>query len=352
VADLLNRLVEAEPRLSQEESEEMTTMTSHRGRSLLAGAALCLGVLASATLAPALAQDSYPDKPVRLIVPFPAGGATDLTARAFSSVAGDYLGQPVIVVIRSGGGGAVGADAAAKADPDGYTLYLGDPGSTIILPTAQQTGYSSDDFIPLGQIASLPAIVSVLSSSPIKTMEELIAAAKAEPGKIRHSAVGMSPELLLYERLQAETGARFTHIPQTGGGPALAALLGGEVETYSPFPNVVAPHVESGAVRPLAVASPERLPQFPDVPTLLELGYGIDEAALWLTIFAPKDTPEPVVAKLRDVVKSVSEDTSFSRLMERMGTGTSFIDGVAFEKKYADQQTIIKEIIGSLSQPK
>src|SRR5690606_39771279 len=125
----------------EQERNTMTKTSGRRIRPLIAGGAAILSLLALPIAAPATAQEDFPSKPVRLIVPFPAGGATDLTARAFTSATGEYLGEPMIVVIRSGGGGAVGADAAAKSDADGYTLYLGDPGSTIILPTAQQTGY-------------------------------------------------------------------------------------------------------------------------------------------------------------------------------------------------------------------
>jgi tripartite-type tricarboxylate transporter receptor subunit TctC len=325
----------------------MSNSTRVRWRSVIGAAAVSIALAAPITSL-AQAQD-FPEKPVRLIVPFPAGGALDLTSRAFVSVAEQYLGQPMIVVIRAGGGGAVGADAAAKAEPDGYTLFLGEPGSTIILPIAQATSYSSDDFIPLGQIVSLPAVVSVLSDSPYGSMDDLINAAKENPGKIRHSAVNMSPELVMYERLESMTGADFTHVPQTGGGPAMAALLSGDVETYAPFPPVVFPHIQSGTVRPLAVASPVRWSTLPDVPTLMELGYDIDEAALWIAVFAPKGTPQPVVEKLREVVKQITEDKSFGTLMERMGQPPQYMSGEEFEAKYAEQREVIKGIIEGLA---
>src|SRR5688572_4586238 len=159
------------------------------------------------------AQD-FPNKPLRLIIPYPAGGASDLTARAMVSVADDYLGQPMIVVIRSGGGGAVGAEAASKAKPDGYTVFMADPANLIILPQVQKIAYNPADFIPLGQVVSLPALLSVQAGAPWKTAKDFIEAARKEPGKVKHSAVTFSPEHLMFEAL-AKYGAKFTHVPST-----------------------------------------------------------------------------------------------------------------------------------------
>ncbi|MGH7314005.1 MAG: Bug family tripartite tricarboxylate transporter substrate binding protein [Candidatus Rokuibacteriota bacterium] len=310
---------------------------------------LALVVLLGATpfVGPAAGQE-YPSKPVRVIIPYPAGGATDLTARAFVSVAEEYLGQPMIVVIRSGGGGAVGAEAAAKSRPDGYTLFIGDPATHIILPQVQKVAYNPADFVPIGQLVSLPAVLSVRTEAPWKSAKEFIEGSKASPGKIKHSAVTFSPEHLMFEAMGARYGAKFTHVPSTGGGPALASLLGGHVDANGLYPPVVFPHIQAGTLRALAVAGPKRWPAFPDTPTLKELGYDL-EARLWLGVFAPKGTPEPVLAKLRDAVKKIADNTSFKAIMSRMGQQVEYLSADDLAKQWTADQVSMKAVIEKIA---
>ena len=291
----------------------------------------------------ALAQD-YPNKPVRVIVPFPAGGALDLTSRALVSVAEQYLGQPMIVVIRAGGGGSVGAEAAAKSRPDGYTIFMGDPGTLVILPQVQKVPYGPSDFVPLGQLVALPAVLSVRADAPWQTAKVFVEDARKNPGKIKHSAVTFSPEHLMYEVLGTKYGAKFTHVPQPGGGPAMAALLGGHVESYAPYPPVVFPHLSAGKVRALGLAGRQRWPAFPTVPTLKEQGLDV-EAYLWIALFAVKGTPEPVVAKLRDTIKKISEDNSFKTLMTRIGQEVEYMPAEPFGRQWADEVTATKALL-------
>jgi putative tricarboxylic transport membrane protein len=304
-----------------------------------------LSILSFAGLANA--QD-YPNKPLRLIIPYPAGGASDLTARAVVSVADEYLGQPMIVVIRAGGGGAVGAEAASKSKPDGYTLFMGDPANLIILPQVQKIAYNPADFVPVGQVASLPALLTVQTSAPWKTTKDFIEAAKKEPGKLKHSAVTFSPEHLMFEALTAKYGVKLTHVPSTGGGPALASLLGGHVDVNGLYPPVAAPHIQGGKLRALGVAAPKRWPLLPDVPTLAEQGFDVD-ARLWLAVVALKGTPEPVLAKLRDAVKKIADDTSFKTMMGRMGQQVDYLSADELQKQWNADQTKIKAIISTIT---
>lgn len=295
----------------------------------------------------AVAQE-YPTKPVRLIIPYPAGGATDLTARAFVSVADEHLGQPMVVVVRSGGGGAVGAEAAAKSKPDGYTLLLGDPATHIILPQVQKVSYNPADFVPIGLLASLPALMSVQGGAAWKTAKDFIEDAKKNPGKIKHSAVSFSPEHLMFEALGVKYQARLTHIPSTGGGPALASLLGGHVDVNGLYPPVAFPHIQSGKLRALGVAGEKRWPALPDIATLKEQGYELD-ARLWLGVFAQKGTPADVLAKLRESVRKMADDASFKTMMQRMGQQAEYLNADDLAKLWANDGKTLSSLIAQIS---
>ena len=293
------------------------------------------------------AQD-FPNKPLRLIIPYPAGGASDLTARAVVSVADEYLGQPMIVVVRAGGGGAVGAEAASKAKPDGYTLFMADPANLIILPEVQKVAYNPSTFVPIGQVASLPALLTVQAGAPWKSAKDFVEDAKKNPGKIKHSAVTFSPEHLMFEAMGVKYGAKLTHVPSTGGGPALASLLGGHVDVNGLYPPVAFPHIQAGKLRALGVAMTKRWAALPDVPTLPEQGYDLD-ARLWLGIVALKGTPEPVLAKLRDAVKKISDDTSFKTIMTRMGQQADYLTADEMAKVWSTDDKALKSIIAQIA---
>lgn len=290
---------------------------------------------------------AFPNKPLRLIIPYPAGGASDLTARAVVSVADEYLGQPMVVVIRSGGGGAVGAEAAAKSKPDGYTLFMADPANLIILPEVQKVAYNPTDFVPVGQVASLPALLMVQAGSPWKSAKDFVEDAKKNPGKLKHSAVTFSPEHLMFEAMGVKYGVKLTHVPSTGGGPALASLLGGHVDVNGLYPPVAYPHIQAGKLRALGVATTKRWAALPDVPTLPEQGFDLD-ARLWLAIVTMKGTPKPVLAKLREAVKKISDDTSFKTIMTRMGQQVDYLTADELAKQWSTDQTTLKGIISQI----
>jgi tripartite-type tricarboxylate transporter receptor subunit TctC len=295
-----------------------------------------------------LAAQDFPNKPIRLIIPYPAGGATDLTSRAFVSVAEEHLGQPMIVQIRTGGSGVVGADSALKSKPDGYTLFVGDPATHIILPNVQKVPYDPSQFVPIGQLVALPAMLVVRTESPWKTAKEFIEDVRRNAGKYKHAAVTFSPEHLMFEALGVRLNAKFAHVPAQGGAPSLQALLGGHVDTNGLYPPVATPHIQAGKLRALGLAAVKRWPLMQEVPTLQEQGYDIT-ATLWLGIFGQKGIPEPVLAKLRDGVKKISEDTSFKTMLPRMGIVPDYLTAEELQKRWDAERVTLKAVIDEVA---
>jgi len=269
-------------------------------RALLA--ALFLVTLAG-TL-PACAQE-YPRKAIRLIVPFAPGGGNDTVARAIAQSAGTSLGQPVVVDNRAGAGGMLGAELAARAPPDGYTLFLGGVGSHAINPNlhAKLPYDPVKDFAPITLIASAPSVLVVNPSLPARTLAEFTALAKASPGRINYASNGngSSAQLaaVLYESM---AGVQMVHVPYKGLAPALVDLLAGEVQAM--FSSVVAivPNIKAGRLRALAVTGKRRAALLPEVPTLDESGVPGYEAGSWYGILAPAGTPQAIVAKLHQAI--------------------------------------------------
>jgi len=283
-------------------------------RALLA--ALFLVTLAG-TL-PACAQE-YPRKAIRLIVPFAPGGGNDTVARAIAQSAGASLGQPVVVDNRAGAGGMLGAELAARAPPDGYTLFLGGVGSHAINPNlhAKLPYDPVKDFAPITLIASAPSVLVVNPSLPARTLAEFTALAKASPGRINYASNGngSSAQLaaVLYESM---AGVQMVHVPYKGLAPALVDLLAGEVQAM--FSSVVAivPNIKAGRLRALAVTGKRRAALLPEVPTLDESGVPGYEAGSWYGILAPAGTPQAVVAKLHEaIVRALAQPEVRERLV-------------------------------------
>ena len=283
-------------------------------RALLA--ALFLVTLAG-TL-PACAQE-YPRKAIRLIVPFAPGGGNDTVARAIAQSAGASLGQPVVVDNRAGAGGMLGAELAARAPPDGYTLFLGGVGSHAVNPNlhAKLPYDPVKDFAPITLIASAPSVLVVNPSLPARTLAEFTALAKASPGRINYASNGngSSAQLaaVLYESM---AGVQMVHVPYKGLAPALVDLLAGEVQAM--FSSVVAivPNIKAGRLRALAVTGKRRAALLPEVPTLDESGVPGYEAGSWYGILAPAGTPQAVVAKLHEaIVRALAQPEVRERLM-------------------------------------
>jgi tripartite-type tricarboxylate transporter receptor subunit TctC len=253
----------------------------------------------------------YPDHPITLIVPYAPGGGNDVLARAVAEPMAKWLGQPVVIENRGGAGGSVGTRQVAKAAPDGHTLGLGGTGTLAIDPTLYpNVGYDPRrDFAPVGLIATSPLIVLVNHSVPAHNVQELIALAKAQPGKLNYASAGVGSGIHLGTVLFAETaGIDVTHIPYKGSGPALTDLLGGHVQIYfSSLPPAVG-LVKEGRLRALAVTGLKRSDSFPDLPTVAEQGLPGFEAVLHYGIVAPAGTPRPIIEKLNAALRAALDD--------------------------------------------
>ncbi|MBY4898412.1 tripartite tricarboxylate transporter substrate binding protein [Cupriavidus sp. AU9028] len=282
-----------------------TNSTQARRRLLAAGVALAAtfaGISGSA-----MAQGTYPTKPITMIVPFSAGGTTDILARIVSLQLGKALGQPVVVDNRPGAGGNIGASLAAKAGGDGYTLFMGTIGTHAI----NQSLYSKlpydpvKDFAPITRIAMVPNLVVVNPQVPVKTVKELIAYVKANPDKLSYGSSGSGSSMHLSgELFNSMTGLKIQHIPYKGSAPAVNDLLGNQIGLM--FDNLPSSHqhVKAGKLRPLAVTSAKRSPALPDVPTVAEAGVPGYEATSWFALYATGGTPKAIVDRLNaEVVK-------------------------------------------------
>lgn len=294
---------------------------SFRSRRLLAKA-LGAGVLL-AGLAPgiAVAQD-FPDRPLRLVVPFPAGGPTDIVARPLAQLMSAELGQPVIVDNRGGAGGSIAADHVAKSPPDGYTMLMGTVGTQAINATLYKNlPYDPmKDFTPLGLAASAPVALVVHADSPFKTVADLVAAAQAKPGALAFGSAGSgTPGHLTGELFAKAANVKFLHVPYRGSAPAVSDLLGQQITLmFDPVQSIL-PHVQSGKLRALAVSSATRSSVLPNVPTVAESGYKGFEAEAWWALFAPVGMPEPVRKKLAAITDQTVKSEKFRSSLGNLG---------------------------------
>ncbi len=263
---------------------------------------------------------SYPDKPLRLIVPYPPGGLTDAVARQVGKALGERLAQPVVIDNVPGGGGNIGADKAAKAPADGYTLYIGN-NATVGINTLIYKGLPFDpiaDLAPISLVAESQTILVVHPSVPARSMAELIALARAKPGQLNFGSTGTGGlSHLAGELFKTTAGVQMTHVPYKGTGPALSDLLGGQIQLM--FNDTAAPHIKSDKLRALAVTGARRWTQLPDVPTLAELGVAGYETYNWFGILAPRRTPEDIIARLGRELAAVTADPAMRQWMESRG---------------------------------
>ena len=263
------------------------------------------------------AQD-YPSRPLRLIVPTAPGGGTDFTGRLVAAKLSESLGQQVVVENRGGGGGSVGADNAAKSTADGYTLLLGSIATHAVNPALyKKLPYDHlKDFAPVSLIGTVPNALVVHPSVPAKSVQEFIAYAKANPGKINYGSSGVgSPPHLSMELLRSMTGINLVHVPYKGAGPALADLLGGQMQAMCTSLAGLINFIKSGRVRALGVTTAKRNPQLPDVPTIVESGIPGYEVTIWYAVFAPVATPKAIVQKLNtEMVKALNSQEMKERM--------------------------------------
>jgi tripartite-type tricarboxylate transporter receptor subunit TctC len=272
-------------------------------------AVLCV---VSAWAGHAAAADDYPNRPVRLVVPFAPGGSTDVVARFIGEALSTRLGKTVIVDNKPGGGANIGTNFVAHAPADGYTLLLASPTQTINATLYRDLPYDlAKDLVPVALIGSSPSILLVSSAFPIRSVADLIAQAKANPGKLSYASAGNgSTTHLAAELFKKATGIRMEHIPFKGAQPAMEDVVAGRIEVVFGFVSDARKFVDAGLMRALAIAGSKRLPEFPDVPTLDELGIKGAEVAAWYGILAPTGTPAPIIARLNSEISSAVQATT------------------------------------------
>jgi len=281
--------------------------------------ALVLAFAASTTSGRARAED-YPTHPIRLIVPFAAGGSADSVARIVAKRVGDALGQTVVVENRGGGNGIIGTEVVKKADPDGYTLLLGQSGPISINPSIYpKLSYDPEkDFVPISMTTSYPYILVVNPSLGIKTVAELVALAKSKPGQLNYGTTGVgASNHLATELFDNKAEIKMTHIPYRGTSLAVADLIAGQVQVVFADPVSAMAHVHAGTLVALAVSSKDRSPVAPDLPTIAESGYPGFDAIAWHGILAPKGTPPAIVAKLNAEIVKALKDPETAKLIEQ-----------------------------------
>ena len=297
--------------------------------------AAALGVLASTAASLALAQATYPDKPVTMIVPFPPGGVADTVARPVAEALGRELKQPVLVENRAGAGGALGIGVAARAPADGYTLLMS-LSSISILPEAdkilgRKPAYQLSQFKPIARFTADPTVLVVRADSRWKTFAEFLADARAHPGTYNYGSSGNYGTMHVpMEMLKAEAGFRMTHIPYTGAGPAVVALLAGQVDALATGPSTVAQQIQAGKLRALAHWGDQPLAALPGVPSLKQLGHPV-RFAQWSALFVPAATPEDIIRRLRTASAKVAADPNVRQVIAKAGSPLEYLDAPEFQ---------------------
>ncbi len=286
----------------------------------------------------------FPVKPVTLVIPFGAGGSHDLTARAVTSVAADYLGQPMLVQLKPGGGGAIASDFVSKAAPDGYTLLFGGSGPNTTLPAIEGRSKGPDDFVAVCRVNYSPAIIVARPDAPYKTFKEMVAWAKSNPGKLVFGNTGpWGAGDLSWKMIIKETGIETKNVPYDGGGPALMAILGGHVDVSGLFSAQTLPHIQAGKLRVLAVTDTERDPSLKDIPTCKEQGVNV-VYLMWRGVLAPKGTPRGAIDKLAAAFKKMTEDKSVVPMIKRFGDEINFLGPDEFTKVWREEYETQKEL--------
>jgi tripartite-type tricarboxylate transporter receptor subunit TctC len=282
----------------------------------------------------AFAQSDYPNRPITMIVPFPPGGVADIIGRPVAEAMGRYLKQPVIVENKAGAGGGVGMAYVAKARPDGYTVLLALASISVIPEADRILGrdpmYGYEQLVPVARFTADPTVLAVRADTPYKSVKDLVEAARAKPGTIPYGSSGNYGTMHVpMEMLSQSAGVKMLHVPFTGAGPAIVALLGGQVEALSTGPSTVIQHAKGGKVRILATWGETRHPALPDVPTLKELGYNATYSQ-WTGLFVPAGTPEPVIAKLREAAHFAADDPAFKGALAKVETPIQYLDQPQF----------------------
>ena len=309
----------------------------------LMGAGLALGLSVAAV------QAEYPEKPITMVIPLGAGGSHDLNARVITSIIPTYIDQAMIVRLTPGAGGQKGTQEVANAAADGYTLLFTHNYIDQLQQHVENLPYNpNEDFVPVARINYAPIAVVVRGDSPYQTMDDLIAASKADPGGIQLAHSGNWGALFVpAAQIMKALDIQWNLVPFQGGGPAMQALLSGDADVTMGFPSTLASQVQSGAVRVLATAGAERI--YEDVPTLAEVGVEGDVGFMHRVVLAPAGTPEPVLAKLEESFKALGEDRTFTRMMGRLGENVDIIGGDEYEAMRQEQNGAYKVLVEQLT---
>ena len=295
------------------------------------------------------AQEKYPNRPITIVAPFPPGGVADLTARPVAAAMEKVLKNPVVVVNKTGAAGAVGMSFVANSKPDGYNLLMA-LSSISIIPEAdklfdRKPAYTMDQLIPIALISADPTIFVVNANRPWKSVKEFVEDAKKHPSQYSYSSSGVYGTLhMAMEMLTHAAGISMKHVPYSGAGPALTAILGGHVDTLASGPAVVIPHIKAGKLRPLAGWGAKRVASLPDVPTFKELGYEI-EFYIWAGLFAPRGTPDAIVKRIREAVKQTVSTPEFKSAMEKIETPIAYLDAPEFQKFWDKDAKMLTDAI-------
>jgi tripartite-type tricarboxylate transporter receptor subunit TctC len=311
-------------------------------------AALCALLLGLAGAA-ASAQSTWPDKPVTMIVPFPPGGVADTVARPVADALSRELKQPVVIENKPGSGGGLGMGTAARAAPDGYTILL-TLSSISILPEAdkllgRKPAYQLSQFKPIARFTADPTVFVVRADAPWKTLQEFVADARKRPGAFNYGSSGNYGTMHVpMEMLKAQADFRMTHIPFTGAGPAVIALLGGQVDAIASGPATVVQQINAGKLRALAHWGDRPLAALPGVPSLKELGYAA-QFAQWSALFVPAATPDEIVQKLRAAAQKVAADPLVQQTIQRAGSPVDYLDAPAFQSYWDRDAAMMTEAV-------
>ena len=309
---------------------------------------LCCALVCTA---PTYAQSDYPNKPIRLIVPFPPGGSTDIVGRVVAQKLSERLGQTVVVENRAGAGGTLGADVAAKAPADGYTLSIGTTSTHAVAAGAYSklAYHPVRDFAPVSLVAVTPYLLVVNPQTGAKTLKELIALAKASPGKLNYGSAGIgSTTHLAMEMLKGVAQIDVVHVPYKGNAQTDLAVLANEIQTVFGSMPALLQHVKAGKLTPLAVGSAARSPALPEVQTVAEQGYPGFEVELWLGVFAPAGTPAPVIARLHREIATITATADFKSAMEKNGAEAASNSPAQFLKMVGEEAERYTKVVKAL----
>lgn len=304
-------------------------------------------VIAGAATAAFAAE--FPNKPLRLVTPYPPGGSHSLHAGVIATVAEPYFGQPMISIIRGGGGGAVAAAQLAKDKTDGYKLLFGDPTINSLRPQVEKLPYKVDDFVPVARINYAPAIFVAAADAPFSDLKGMIAYAKANPDKLVYSSDNKNGfTYVAFEMLKFKTGAKMRGVEFGGGGPAMAQVLGGHTMAYAGAPSVVGEHILAGKIKPICATDYERWKTLPDVPTCKEAGADIIWH-FWRGILVRKGTPKDRVQRLSDGFSKLVADKGFLRLIKKINSRVDFLGADDFAKVLSKEQGDLKALYDKIS---